>query len=756
MRRPLLSKLALAAVAVASGALALPVTAAASGVSVIDTASGSTPSGLAESLVGGGVSISNVAFTGSPRSAGSFTAGSSSVGFERGIVMSSGKVQTYPEDEPCSRGVEGPNTCYEASGEKAAGPSGWENATSFELPGDEALSTLSGFPTFDASVLEFDFVPQHPTVQFSYVFSSDEYSDYSNTPYNDVFAFYVNGSNCALVPGSGEPVAVNTINNGNDQEGADATPHHPELFRDNVRPEPSIASQMDGLTTMLTCTAGVNPGQSNHMRLAISDASDPIFDSAVFIASDSLVSGTQIATQLTGGGNSGEKISVKPGTAVTDHGLLSGAGAAGATGTVTYKVYADPSCTTLHATAGTVPIAGGTAPPSNPQTLPAGTWYWQASYSGDASNNASLSECGAEVETVTPEAEEEAGGEADPTTIVTQLSGGGKSAGTLSVPAGTAVSDLATLKGSNVPEAGGTVSYSVYSDAACTSLVASAGSVTVNAGVAGASQAVTLSAGTYYWQAAYGGDPENLPSKSACGTEVEIVSGEEQAHEGPEFGRCEKVAKGTGQYSSSSCTVAGGTKSYRWTPGVEKPHIAITGKAAKLETAAGLKVACKAVSGAGAYTGTTTVGNVSLVFTGCTLGKATCGTPGAAPGEVAAATLAGELGVISLGETQAQNAIGLLLHRAAGPGAIATVSCGASTVGVRGSVIVAVKTGKPATSAKLHFAIQSAGHQQPEALLGGPPQVLEASLGGAGYQQASLRATMTATSEEAVEVNPVL
>ena len=44
-------------------------------------------------------------------------------------------------------------------------------------------------------------------------------------------------------------MSVNTINNGNDQEGGDATPHHPELFRDNVRPAPSIESQMDGLTT---------------------------------------------------------------------------------------------------------------------------------------------------------------------------------------------------------------------------------------------------------------------------------------------------------------------------------------------------------------------------------------------------------------------------------------------------------------------------------------------------------------------------
>jgi hypothetical protein len=56
--------------------------------------------------------------------------------------------------------------------------------------------------TFDATVLEFDFVPTFSTVQFQYVFSSEEYSDFSNTSFNDVFAFFVNGVNIAVVPGT--------------------------------------------------------------------------------------------------------------------------------------------------------------------------------------------------------------------------------------------------------------------------------------------------------------------------------------------------------------------------------------------------------------------------------------------------------------------------------------------------------------------------------------------------------------------------
>jgi hypothetical protein len=106
----------------------------AGGVTVTDLNNGPTPASLAEALVGGGVAVSNATLVGASRSAGTFTGGAGSIGFESGIVLSSGKVQNYPTDEPCSRGVEGPNTCYEATGGIAEGPSGWENSTAFENP----------------------------------------------------------------------------------------------------------------------------------------------------------------------------------------------------------------------------------------------------------------------------------------------------------------------------------------------------------------------------------------------------------------------------------------------------------------------------------------------------------------------------------------------------------------------------------------------------------------------------------------------
>jgi hypothetical protein len=255
----------------------------ASGVAVTDLAKGATATQLAQSLAGDGVSISNVTYTGDPRAAGTFTGGAGSIGFGTGVALSTGKVQTYPGEElTCAKGVEGPNDCNEDSGTV-----GTTNSNELGQPGDSDLDALvAPNATQDAAVLQFDVVPKQPVVQFSYVFGSEEYNEYANTSFNDVFAFFVNGRNCALVPGTGDPVSVNTINNGNPVD--DTTPHNAQYFRDNVRPSPTIDSQMDGLTTVLTCTADVTAGQTNHMKLAIADTSDGAWDAAVFIQAGSL------------------------------------------------------------------------------------------------------------------------------------------------------------------------------------------------------------------------------------------------------------------------------------------------------------------------------------------------------------------------------------------------------------------------------------------------------------------------------------
>jgi hypothetical protein len=63
-------------------------------------------------------------------------------------------------------------------------------------------------------------------------------------------------------------------------------------------------------------------------------------------------------------------------------------------GTVTYTVYSDPSCTTAVRGAGTAPVMDGFVFNSAPVIFSvAGTFYWQAVYSGDDANNGASSAC---------------------------------------------------------------------------------------------------------------------------------------------------------------------------------------------------------------------------------------------------------------------------------------------------------------------------------------------------------------------------
>ena len=64
----------------------------------------------------------------------------------------------------------------------------------------------------------------------------------------------------------------------------------------------------------------------------------------------------------------------------------------------------------------------------------------------------------------------EAHADVTPTTVTTSLSDGTNSGTSLTEAVGTAVTDTAMLSGDNASTATGTVTYNVYSDAACTVL----------------------------------------------------------------------------------------------------------------------------------------------------------------------------------------------------------------------------------------------------------------------------------------------
>jgi hypothetical protein len=219
---------------------------------------------------------------------------------------------------------------------------------------------------------------------------------------------------------------------------------------------------------------------------------------------------TALGTTLTGGGKTRDTISVAEGTGITDQATLSGTGASTATGTVKYSVYSEKECKTLVTGAGEVTVTKGSIPVSTEEKLKAGTYYWQATYSGDSANESSTSACGGELSVVRK------------TLLTTSLSGEGQSGEQIQVVNG-AVHDTSTLSGEGASTATGTVKYDVYSDSACTKLAAEAGEVEVKAGVVPNSKEETLAEGTYYWQATYSGDSKHEGSTAPCDEEIEVV-----------------------------------------------------------------------------------------------------------------------------------------------------------------------------------------------------------------------------------------
>ena len=218
-----------------------------------------TATDLVTALVGPGVTVSNIRYTGAPVAGGTFTGGSGIIGFENGVILSSGDIASVP----------GPN---DAGG----------TTTNNGQPGDPDLNALIPQNTFDAAVLEFDFeCTGTQTISFQYVFTSEEYNEFANTNFNDVFAFFLNGTNIALLPGSGNPVSINNVNCGNPFAGAG--PNCTEYINNECG---SRDTEMDGLTVVFTATAAINPGV-NTIKLAIADAGDSVLDSNVFIRGQS-------------------------------------------------------------------------------------------------------------------------------------------------------------------------------------------------------------------------------------------------------------------------------------------------------------------------------------------------------------------------------------------------------------------------------------------------------------------------------------
>jgi gliding motility-associated-like protein len=232
-------------------------------------------------LLGPGVTVSNITFNGSASSIGSFNASGTNLGITNGIVMTTGTVLNT------GAGPQGPNNQPGAGVDNNAG-------------GSALLTNLiNGTQTYNAAILEFDFIPYSDTVRFKYVFGSDEYPEFAppnSSGFNDVFGFFISGpgitgmQNIAKLPTNGSIVSINNVNaitnssfynfNGD----GNSPPYNSNPFY----------IQYDGFTDVLEAVSRVECGETYHLVLAIADVGDGQWDSGIFLEANSLSSQTPI------------------------------------------------------------------------------------------------------------------------------------------------------------------------------------------------------------------------------------------------------------------------------------------------------------------------------------------------------------------------------------------------------------------------------------------------------------------------------
>lgn len=249
------------------------------------TSTAQSPAALVQNvLLGSGVTVSNITFSGQPVAIGYFDGTNTNIGLDEGVIITTGTVLNQGSDGP-----HGPNNRQDAGIDHGG-------------PGYPLLSNLiGGIVTNDAAVLEFDFVPYSNSVEFNYVFGSEEYEEYVGSQFNDVFAFYIIGpgypqpTNIALLPNN-QPVAINNIHNAVTNQFGTFGAANAQYYVDNSN---GTTIQYDGFTQVLTAEADVQCGQQYRLIICIADAFDGIYDSGIFLEANSLSSDTPIEVSYT-------------------------------------------------------------------------------------------------------------------------------------------------------------------------------------------------------------------------------------------------------------------------------------------------------------------------------------------------------------------------------------------------------------------------------------------------------------------------
>ena len=237
-----------------------------------------TANDLVDKLIGTNntcLSVSNVSVTGynsgGIKSYGYVNANSSGFEISEGILLTSGDAANSP----------GSFTGIQSFGNN----SGWN--------GDNDLETAAGISnTTNATILEFDFIPNTNKISFDYMFLSEQYlrqGDPGTCGYTDGFAFLIkkttdtNYKNLALVPNTNTPITSETVRG----PGGRCQESNSQYFG-HYNPNGSPTS-FNGQTAILTAETEVTPGTKYHIKLVIADQGNGLYDSGVILKAGSFV-----------------------------------------------------------------------------------------------------------------------------------------------------------------------------------------------------------------------------------------------------------------------------------------------------------------------------------------------------------------------------------------------------------------------------------------------------------------------------------
>ncbi|UWQ55465.1 Hint domain-containing protein [Leisingera caerulea] len=217
---------------------------------------------MAEEIFGDGVTVTTATYSGDALSSGIYSgADTTTPGVapaDSGVILSTGYARDFTNSDGTTNTNQRADTTTNTSG----------------VDGDADFNTLAGTQTYDASILEFEFVPDGDTLTIDFVLSSEEYPEFVNSQYNDVVGVWVNGVEAQVSIGDGT-ASIGNINDGTEN-----------IYVDNTGD--NFNTEMDGFTITLTFVAPVNAGEVNTLKIGVADTSDVAYDTNLLIAGGSV------------------------------------------------------------------------------------------------------------------------------------------------------------------------------------------------------------------------------------------------------------------------------------------------------------------------------------------------------------------------------------------------------------------------------------------------------------------------------------